>query len=296
MIRENASDLLAFVAVAQERSFTRAAVKLGMSQSTLSHTIRKLEERLGLRLLSRTTRSVAVTEAGERLLNTIVPRFQEIEAELVSLRDLRAKPTGTIRLTMGEHAAHAIWARVSKLLESYPDIKVEISVDYGFKDIVAERYDAGIRLGEDIAKDMIAVPIGPDMRMAVVGSPRYFKRHSKPGSPQELTHHACINMRLPTHDTIYQWEFEKRGRTVRVGVDGPLVFNTLMLRVNAVLEGHGLAFVPEDVVLRHIADGKLVRVLEDWCKPFAGYHLYYTSRRQTTQAFALLVDALRYRP
>jgi DNA-binding transcriptional LysR family regulator len=296
MLRENTNDLLAFVAVAQERSFTRAALKLGVSQSTLSHTIRGLEERLGLRLLARTTRSVAVTEAGERLLNTIAPRFDEIEAELLSLSNLRAKPSGTIRVTAGEHAAYtALWPRLSPMLHKYPEVKIEVIADYGFTDIVAERYDAGVRLGEDVARDMIAVPIGPDMRMAAVASPKYFAKRTAPASPQALTDHACINMRLPTHDTIHQWEFEKAGRALKVRVDGPAVFNTLRLRLSAALDGLGIAYMPEDYVLTHIKAGSLVRVLEDWCEPFTGYHLYYPSRRQSTPAFALVIEALRYR-
>jgi DNA-binding transcriptional LysR family regulator len=296
MLRENNNDLLAFLAVARERSFTRAALKLGVSQSTLSHTIRSLEERLGVRLLARTTRSVAVTESGEQLLKTIGPRYDEIEAELVSLVNQRETPSGTIRITAGEHAAYnALWPRLAPLLQAYPEIKIEVMVDYGFKDIVAERYDAGVRLGEDVAKDMIAIPIGPDMRMAAVASPQYFKKHAKPLAPQDLTGHACINMRLPTHDTIYEWEFEKNKHALKVRVDGPAVFNTLALRLSAALEGLGIAYMPEDYALPHINAGKLVRVLGDWCEPFSGYHLYYPSRRQSTPAFALLVDALRFK-
>jgi DNA-binding transcriptional LysR family regulator len=296
MLRENTNDLLAFMAVARERSFTRAAAKLGVSQSSLSHTIRALEERLGLRLLARTTRSVGVTEAGERLLNAIAPRFDEIEAELVALSSLRTEPAGTIRITATEHSAYTIlWPRVSKLLLKYPDIKVEIIVDYGRRDIVAERFDAGVRVGEDIAKDMIAVPIGPAMRSAVVCSPAYIKRHGAPMTPEELTQHACVNMRLPTHDNLFEWEFEKEGRSLNVRVDGPAVFNTLTLRLNAALDGVGLAYMPEDYALPYIKAKRLVRVLEEWCDPYPGYHLFYPSRRQSTPAFALLVEALQYR-
>jgi len=296
MPRENVNDLVAFLAVAKERSFTRAAAKLGVSPSALSHTMRGLEERLGLRLLSRTTRSVAPTEAGERLLHTVAPRFDEIAAELAALSDLREKPAGTIRITAGEHAAEAIlWPALAKLLPDYPDIKVEIIVDYGLTDIVAERYDAGVRLGEQVAKDMIAVRVGPDMRMAVVGAPSYFARRPRPKTPQDLTTHACINLRLPTYGGLYAWEFEKRGRELRVRVEGQLVFNNIALRLSAVLAGFGLAYLPEGQVQTHLADGRLVRVLDDWCPPFSGYHLYYPSRRQPTPAFALLVDALRYR-
>ena len=296
MPRENINDLLAFLAVAKERSFTRAAAKLGVSQSALSHTIRGLEERLGLRLLTRTTRSVAPTEAGERLLLNVGPRFEEIDAELAALGELREKPAGTIRITTGEHAAEAIlWPALTRLLPQYPDIKVELITDYGLTDIVAERYDAGVRLGEQVAKDMIAVRIGPDFCMAVVGAPSYFARRSKPKKPQDLTAHDCINMRLPTYGGIYAWEFEKRGRGLRVRVDGQLVFNQIGLRLNAVLAGFGLAYLPEDQVKTQLADGRLIRVLADWCAPFPGYHLYYPSRRQPAPAFALLVEALRYR-
>jgi DNA-binding transcriptional LysR family regulator len=296
MARQNVNDLLAFVAVAKERSFTRAAAQLGVSQSALSHTIRGLEERLGLRLLTRTTRSVAPTEVGERLLRTVAPRFAEIDAELAALSELRERPAGTIRITASEYAAETIlWPALAKLLPDYPDIKVEIIVDYGLTDIVAERYDAGVRLGEQVAKDMIAVRIGPDMRMAAVGAPSYFARRPRPKTPQDLTAHDCINLRLPTYGGLYAWEFEKRGRELKVRVEGQLVFNNVSLRLSAALAGLGLAYLPEDQVQTHLADGRLVRVLEDWCPPFSGCHLYYPSRRQPTPAFALLVDALRYR-
>jgi DNA-binding transcriptional LysR family regulator len=296
MLRENLNDFLAFLAVAREHSFTRAAAQLGVSQSALSHAIRGLEARLGVRLLARTTRSVATTEAGERLLHSIGPRFDEIESELRSLSELRERPAGTIRITAGEHAAESIlWPALATLLPDYPDIKVELIIDYGLTDIVAERYDAGIRLGEQIAKDMIALRIGPDFRMVVVGAPAYFAKHAKPKKPQELTAHACINIRLPTYGGIYAWEFEKRGRGLKVRVDGPLVFNTMTLRMKAVLAGLGLAYLPENQVQDDIANGRLVRVLDDWCAPFSGYHLYYPSRRQQTPAFAVLLEALRYR-
>ena len=296
MLRRELGDLLAFLAVAKERSFTRAAAKLGVSQSALSHTIRELEERLGIRLLTRTTRSVAPTHAGERLLSTIGPLLEEIEAELVSLSELREKPAGNIRITTGEHAAEAVlWPALSKFLPAYPDINVELIIDYGLTDIVAERYDAGVRLGEQIAKDMIAVRIGPDMRMAVVGAPSYFARHPRPKWPHDLTAHRCINLRLPTYGGVYAWEFEKNGREMRVHVEGQLVFNNIALRLEAVLAGCGLAYLPEDRVQRHLSGGHLIRVLADWCPKFSGYHLYYPSRRQATPAFALLVNALRYR-
>lgn len=296
MPRPAVNDLVAFIAVARAQSFTKAAGKLGVSQSALSHTIRGLEERLGLRLLTRTTRSVSPTEAGERLLVSIGPRLDEIESELAALSAFREKPAGTIRINAGEHAADAVlWPALQKLLPDYPDINVEIIVDYGLTDIVAERYDAGVRLGEQVAKDMIAVRIGPDMRMAVVGAPAYFDTRAKPLTPQDLTDHNCINLRLPTYGSVYAWEFEKDGRELRVRVEGQLVFNNIALRLNAVLAGLGLAYMPENLVETHLADGRLVRVLEDWCLPFSGYHLYYPSRRHTSPAFALVVDALRYR-
>src|SRR5579883_143431 len=296
MPRDQINEITAFLAVARERSFTRAAAQLGVSQSALSHTIRALEERLGLRLLSRTTRSVAPTEAGERLLRSVGPRFDEIDAELSALTALRDKPAGTIRITTGEHAAQAIlWPALAKLLPRYPDIKVELIVDYGFTDIVAERYDAGVRIGEQVAKDMIAVRIGPDFRMVVVGAPAYLEKRGRPKTPPDLTAHNCINIRLPTRGGTYVWEFEKRGRPLKVRVDGQLVFNSIRLRMEAVLSGLGLAYLPEDQVARELASGKLIQVLDDWCAPFPGYHLYYPSRRQVAPAFALLVDALRYR-
>jgi len=296
MARHPIDDLTAFLAVAKERSFTRAAAQLGVSQSALSHTIRGLEERLGVRLLTRTTRSVAPTEAGERLVRTVGPRLEEIDAELAALTELREKPAGTIRITTGEHSAEAIlWPALAKLLPRYPDIRVELSIDYGLTDIVAERYDAGVRLGEQVAKDMIAVRIGPDFRMAVVGAPSYFARRPRPKTPQELTAHDCINIRLPTYGGVYAWEFEKRGRGLKVRVEGQLVFNNTALRLKAALAGLGLAYLPDDQVEKHLADGRLIRVLADWCPPFSGYHLYYPSRRQPAPAFALLVEALRYR-
>jgi DNA-binding transcriptional LysR family regulator len=296
MPRDNLNELTAFLAVAREESFTKAAAKLGVSQSALSHTVRALEERLGVRLLTRTTRSVSPTEAGERLVRSVGPRLGEIEAELAALSALREKPAGTIRITAGEHAADAVlWPALARFLPDHPDIKVEIIVDYSLTDIIAERFDAGVRLGEQVARDMIAVRIAPDMRMAVVGSPAYFAKRPKPRVPQDLTTHNCINLRLPTHGGLYTWEFEKAGRELKVRVEGQLVFNTSALRMNAVLAGLGLAYLPEEQVTAHLADGRLVRVLADWCAPFPGYHLYYPSRRQATPAFSLLVDALRYR-
>lgn len=296
MPRHNVNDLLAFLAVARERSFTRAAAQLGVSPSALSHTVRSLEERLGLRLLTRTTRSVAPTEAGERLLVGIGPRFEEIEAELAALSALRTKPAGTIRITTGEHAAQTIlWPALQKLLPDYPEIRVELSLDAGLADIVSERFDGGVRLGEQVARDMIAVPIGPDLRMACVGAPAYFARVAKPKTPRDLAGHQCINLRLPTLGGLYAWEFEKDGRELKVRVEGQLVFNNAGMILAAALAGFGLAYLPEDQVAPHLADGRLVRVLAGWCPPFPGYHLYYPSRRQQSPAFALLVEALRYR-
>jgi len=295
MQRRNLDDLLAFVAVGRERSFTRAAGKLGVSQSALSHTIRDLEERLGVRLLTRTTRSVAPTQAGERLLQTAGPRFDEIDAELAAITELRAKPAGTIRITATEYAADAILLpKLAQLLRDYPDIKVEISIDYGLTDIVAQRYDAGVRSGEQVAKDMIAMRIGPDQRMAVVGTHSYFKGRSEPKKPQDLINHNCIALRLP-HGGLYAWEFEKAGRQLRVRVEGQLTYNTTAQMLNAAVAGLGLAYVPEGLVQAHMTKGRLRRVLGDWCPPYSGYHLYYPSRRQPSAAFALLVDALRYR-
>jgi DNA-binding transcriptional LysR family regulator len=296
MRREELVDLNAFLTVAEEQSFTRAAAKLGTSQSALSHTIRRLEARLGVRLLTRTTRSLAPTEAGERLLGTLRPALDSIGDELVSLSELRDKPAGTIRITTSEHAANSVlWPALEKLLPDYPDIHVELSVDSGLTDIVTERLDAGVRLGEALAKDMIAVRIGPDLRMAVVGSPAYFENHLIPLTPQDLADHRCINLRLLSAGGLYAWELEKDSREVRVRVEGQLAFNNVGMIVRAATAGFGLGFVVEDHVKAHLADGRLVRVLEDWCPPFPGYHLYYPSRRQPSAAFALLVDALRYR-
>ena len=295
-MKENLNDLAAFVTVARQGSFTRAAARLGVSQSALSQTIRGLEERLGLRLLTRTTRSVAPTLAGERLLGTIGPRLEGIEADLAALSDLRDKPAGSIRITASEHAADALLLpRLATLLPVYPDIKVEISTDYRMVDIVEQRFDAGVRLGEYIARDMIAVRIGPDVRMAVVGTPAYFARRPAPRKPQDLTDHDCINVRLPTHGGLLPWDFKQGAHELNVRVEGTLTFNGIPQVIKAALAGLGLAFVLEEVVQEHIAAGRLVRVLDDWCTVFPGYHLYYPSRRQPSTAFALVVDALRYR-
>jgi len=296
MRRDELRDLTAFLAVAEERSFTRAAARLGTSQSALSHTVRRLETHLGLRLLTRTTRSVAPTEAGERLLETLRPAFNDIDTKLAALSELRTRPAGLIRITTSEHAAETVlWPAVARLLPDYPDVRVELSIDASLTDIVAERYDAGVRLGERVAKDMVAVRIGPDMRMAVVGAPSYFAKHAKPKTPPELTQHACINMRLPTLGGLYAWEFEKDGRELNVRVDGQLMFNSVGMILKAASQGFGLACVMEDSARALIGDGRLVRVLADWCPPFSGYHLYYPSRRQLTPAFSLLVESLRYR-
>ncbi|MGV1793576.1 LysR substrate-binding domain-containing protein [Rhizobium sp. A37_96] len=296
MPNENFNNLAAFVVVAKELSFTKAAAKLGVSQSALSQTIKLLEAHLGLPLLTRNTRSVMPTEAGERLLRTLAPRFEEMEQEIADLSAMREKPAGTLRITAGEHPAVTILRpALRRLLPEYPDVHVEIIVDYGLTDIVAEGYDAGVRLGEQVARDMVAVRIGPEMRVAVVGSPAYFARYPIPQTPQDLTHHNCINFRLPTYGGLFPWEFEKAGRELKVRVDGQLVFNNMTMRLDAALGGLGLAYIPEDQVLPFLADGRLIRVLEDWCEPFPGYHLYYTSRRHPSPAFALLVDVLRYR-
>ncbi|HUJ57535.1 MAG TPA: LysR family transcriptional regulator [Kofleriaceae bacterium] len=296
MAREDLSDLLAFVSVARERSFTRAAGKLGVSQSALSHTISRFEARIGMRLLTRTTRSVSPTEAGERLLRNVGPRLDEVETELAAVTAMREKPAGTIRITTSDHAANTILLpKLGRVMPAYPDVKIEIVVDYGLTDIVASRYDAGVRLGEQVARGMIAVPISPEMRMAAVASPAYFEKHAPPKKPQELTGHCCINIRLPTAGGVYVWEFEKRNRELKVRVEGQVTVNGIDEQVSAALAGFGVAFVLEDAVLQHLRAGSLVRVLEDWTPPFSGYHLYYPSRRQASPAFSLVVDALRYR-
>jgi DNA-binding transcriptional LysR family regulator len=296
MQRGRLDDLQAFVAVARERSFTKAAAKLGLSQSALSHTIKALEERLGVRLLSRTTRSVSATEAGQRLLQNIGPRFDEIESEVAAVSELRQKPVGTIRITATENATETILVpKLAPLLREYPDIKVEIIIDYGLTDIVAQQYDAGVRSGEQVAKDMIAVRIGPDMRMAVVGAPSYFKKRPAPKSPHDLVQHNCINLRLPLHGGVYAWEFERDGRELKVRVEGQLTSNATGQILNAALAGSGLAYIPESMAQPHLAKGRLRRVLDDWCLPYSGYHVFYPSRRQSSAAFALVLDTLRYR-
>ena len=289
MARRNLNDLLAFVTVAREGNFTRAAATLGVTQPALSQAIRGLEERLQIRLLTRTTRSVAPTAAGERLAEAIGHRFDEIEAELDALTALRDKPAGSVRITCGDNVLRTVLLpKLTPLLGMYPDITLEFDMSYGFRDIVADRFDAGVRL-----KDMIAMPIGPPLRMAVVASPSYFESHPKPKTPQDLTAHRCINQRMPTSGGLYVWDFSRRGKQVNVRVDGPLIFNTAPPQVDAALEGLGITLLPEDELDGHLADGSLVRVLEDWCPPFAGYHLYYPSRRQPSPAFSLVVSALR---
>lgn len=296
MARENYSDLLAFMAVARERSFTRAADQLGISQSALSHIIRNLEARLGLRLLTRTTRSVSPTEAGERLLRNVAPRFEEIDSELAALRELRDKPSGTIRITATDQAIDTIlWPKLSKILPDYPDLKIEFSSDYGLSDIVADRFDMGVRLGDQVAKDMIAVRIAPDMRMTIVGSPAYLAGRPLPTSPQDLTRHTCINLRLPTRGGLYAWELQKDGRECQVRVEGQVTFNGIYPILDAALAGFGLAYIPEELVQPHVAAGRLLYVLQDWFPTFPGLHIFYPSRRQSSRALALVVDTLRYR-
>ncbi|MDT8838574.1 LysR family transcriptional regulator [Paraburkholderia fungorum] len=296
MPRENFNDLLAFIAVARERSFTRAAAQLGVSQSALSHTIRALESRLGLRLLTRTTRSVSPTEAGDRILQRVAPRFGEIEAELMAVTELRDKPAGTIRITATDHATNTVlWPKLSKVLHKYPEIKVEIMTDYGLTDIVADRYDIGIRHGDQVAKDMIAVRIAADMKMAIVGSPTYLENKPQPKKPQDLMQHNCINLRLPTLGGFYAWELKKGSREVQVRVEGQLSFNGSYHMLDAALAGYGLAYLPSDLVQAHVTAGRLVRVLDDWCPTFPGLHAYYASRSESSRALALVIDSLRYR-
>lgn len=290
------NNLAAFAAVAREKSFTRAAAKLRVSPSALSQTISSLEERLGMRLLTRTTRSVSCTEAGERLMRTVAPRLGEIEVELAALTELRDRPAGTLRITAGEHPTISLLQpALRKFLPDYPDVKIEIIVDSALTDIAAEGYDAGVRMGEQIAKDMIAVRIGPQMRMALVGSPDYFARHPPPREPRDLAGHNCITTRMPTYGGLATWGLERDGREVKVRAEGQLVFNSLTIRIQSALDGLGLAYIPEDQALPHIAEGRLIRVLEEWCPYFPGYHLYYPSRRHPSPALTLLVDVLRYR-
>jgi len=294
--RENINDLLAFLAVAREKSFTKAAAKFGVSQSALSHTIRQLEARLGVRLLTRTTRAVSPTEAGERLLEGIGPHFDEIEAQVDALNDLRERPAGTIRISASDYAISSIlWPKLKKFLPKYPDIKVELLLDNGLTDIVTERYDAGVRMGEQLAKDMISARIGPDFRFALVGTKTYFAEHAELTDPQELVRHTCINYRFPTSGGLWAWEFEKDGREIKIRVDGQLTFNNIFHALDAALAGFGVAYVPEEIAQPFISKGRLMRVLESWCPYWDGYYLYYPSRRQSSRAFVALLDALRHR-
>ncbi len=296
MERQDLTDMLSFIAVAEERSFTRAAAKLGTSQSTLSHRVKQLEARLGLRLLTRTTRKVSPTDAGERLLNAFVPRLRELGAELEDLMAARNRPAGTVRITLSDHAFESVvWPKLRPLLREYPDIKLELNIDNGFRDIVEERFDAGVRLGESLDKDMIAVRIGPDWRLVAVAAPSYLGTRPVPLVPQDLVGHVCINTRQSRSGGLYAWEFEKGGRELRVRVDGQMTFNSSGAQVQAAIAGYGIAYVPENLVTRQIAEGALVQVLDDWCPTFTGYHLYYPSRRQNSAAFLLIVNALRFR-
>jgi DNA-binding transcriptional LysR family regulator len=295
-MNKNYNDLLAFITVAREGSFTRAAAVLGVSQSALSHTVRGLEDRLSVRLLNRTTRSVSPTQAGERLLSSLGPRFDEIDLELENINDFRDKPAGKLRITAAEHAIETLlWPKVKTLLKAYPDIQVEISMNYGFVDIVAERFDAGVRLGESLDQDMIAVPISGPLRMAVVASPDYLKDKPLPTEPKALIDHQCINIRLPTYGGLYAWEFEKAGKVINVNVKSRITFSNATSRVDAALEGFGFAYLPEDMVTNELNEGRLIRVLEDWCPPFDGYYLYYPNRsNRSTPALRLLIEALRW--
>ncbi|MDX8540951.1 LysR family transcriptional regulator [Mesorhizobium abyssinicae] len=295
MRRNDLGDLNVFLAIAEERSFTRAAARLGQSQSSLSQTVRRLEERLGMRLLTRTTRSVAPTQAGAQLIETLKPALADVEARLATLSELRDTPSGLVRVTAELHAAQTVlWPAVSRLMYAYPDVQVEISVDASFTDIVADQFDAGIRMGEQVAKDMIAVRIGPDLRMVVVGSPSYLAKHGTPHTPHDLIQHRCMNLRLPTAGGLYAWEFQKDGRELHVRVEGPLILNDERLAITAALAGHGLAMVTEDSTAQAVADGALIRVLDDWCRTFQGYHLYYPDRRHPSPAFAALLKELRH--
>lgn len=296
MRRDEIADLAAFVVVAEERSFTKAAARLGMAQSALSQIVRRIEERLGVRLLSRTTRSVAPTEAGERLIATLGPMLHDLDAAVASLGELRDRPSGTIRITTVEHAAKTIIVpAMRRLLPDNPDITVELTIDYGLSDVVADRFDAGVRLGGEMAKDMIAVRIGPDIPMAIIGSPDYFRTHAAPNAPAQLIDHRAINLRLPTSGTLNKWRLMRGGRETRVRVDGPLVFNTIDLILDAALDGHGLAYLPLDQVQHHLDDRRLVRVLGKFTPDLPGYHLYYPHRRHASSAFTLLVETLRFR-
>ena len=296
MLRENFNDLVYLIMVARERSFTRAAAKLSVSQSALSHSMRALEERLQTRLLTRTTRSVAPTEAGEQLIKSIAPLMEDIEKALSLLTEQQSRTTGNIRITAGEHALHStLWPLLKPFLQAYPDINIEMSIDNTLTDIVSGRFDAGVRLGEQVEKDMVAVRIGPDWRMVVVATPEYLEKNGIPETPYDLQNHNCINMRLPTLGGLYNWEFTRDNKDIRVKVEGQLIFNNLSSRIEAVLSGMGIAYAPEDSVYEYVAEGKLQIVLSDWCEPFTGYYLYYPSRKQHTPAFSKLLEAVKYK-
>ncbi|PDT86974.1 LysR family transcriptional regulator [Bradyrhizobium sp. Y36] len=296
MAKQDFNDLLTFLTIARELSFTKAAAKLGVAQSTLSHTIKRLEDRMGIRLLTRTTRSVGLTEAGEQLRQSLAPRIAEIEADIADLMAFRDKPSGRIRMTVSEHALQSVvWPKLAPVLKDYPDIKLELSLDNGFRNIVEDGFDAGVRLGESVEKDMVAVRIGPDWRLVAVGSPGYFAAHREPKHPHELVGHNCINLRLERTGGLYAWEFARRGQELRVRVEGQLTFNNSYAQVDAALKGYGIAYVPENIVKGHIASGDLALVLDDWSPNFDGYHIYYPSRRQNSPAFKIIVDALRHR-
>lgn len=295
-MRENFNDLLWFLVVAEERSFTRAAAKIGITQSTLSHTIKRLETRMGLRLLARTTRSVSTTEAGERLRQSLAPHIAEIETDIAALTAYRDAPSGTVRITVSDHALETlVWPKLRPVLARYPDIKLELSRDNGLRNIVEDGFDAGVRLGESVEKDMIAVRIGPNWRLVAIGSPDYFAARGVPQTPQDLVGHNCINQRMTSGGGFYAWEFERDGQDIRVRVDGQLIFNSTLPMVDAALAGYGIAYVPEDIAAEHIAAGRLQLVLDDWSPKFAGYYLYYPSSRQNAPAFKIIADALRHR-
>ncbi|MFJ3045624.1 LysR family transcriptional regulator [Herbaspirillum chlorophenolicum] len=296
MPKDDFNDILAFISVVREGSFTRAAAKFGISPSALSHAISGLEKRLRTPLLVRTTRKLSMTEVGEKLYLNVAPRFEEIDAELRVIGEMHDRPVGTVRISTAEHAANSVlWPKLAPVMHEWPEMTVEITVDYTLSDIVSQRYDAGVRVGNQVAKDMIAVCIGPDMRVAVVGTPEYFAKRKKPQTPQDLTFHQCLNLRLPTHGGLLPWDFEKNGHEIKVQVKGPWIFNSSVPILRAALAGYGLAFIPEDMALEHIKAGRLIRVLNDWCQPYPGYHLYYPNRRQNSRALEIVIEALRYR-
>ncbi len=296
MAGENFRDITAFLAVARERSFTRAAAQLGVSQSALSHTVRALEARLGLRLLTRTTRSVSPTEAGERLIRKVAPRFEAIAEELSTFEALRDRPAGTVRITASDFAVNTVlWPKLSRLQPKYPEIRVEVAIEPGLTDIVARHFDAGVRFGDQIAADMTAVRISPDIRMVIVGAPAYLKRHAPPTVPADLTGHQCINMRFSAHEDAYAWRLKKGRQNLQVRVDGPWTFNCIYPVVEAALAGFGLAYMPEELARPHIKSGRFQAVLKDWCPTLPGLHIFFAKRRQSSSALSLIVEELRYR-